>query len=238
MLKGSMPVFFSERKDYRMRQDLTYLVTLADFSGSMHRIRADMEGAYNAYLAEQAKLPGELRTSLYGFNAVYRLTDQMRRIKSTNVTCLYHNILAGDARPLVIAPSGDTPLYDALGQVIDSTGEFLAAIPESQRPGNVLFAVITDGEENASTRYRLEDVRQRVELQTNVYNWQFTFLGANMDAFAAAESIGICRGSTLAYNSNRGSIQAMSASLHANTTRLRKGEQFVYTDQERQSTQV
>jgi hypothetical protein len=79
-------------------------------------------------------------------------------------------------------PRGGTPLLDALGQTIDSTGRALAAIPEANRPNKVVFVVITDGQENSSHQHTKTSVKERIDHQSSRYNWQFVFLGANQDA--------------------------------------------------------
>jgi len=88
-------------------------------------------------------------------------------------------------------PRGSTPLLDALGQTIDSTGRTLAAIPEANRPDKVVFVVITDGQENASHHFTKTRVKEMIDHQTGKYNWQFVYLGANQDAFAEAGAVGI-----------------------------------------------
>jgi len=76
-----------------------------------------------------------------------------------------------------------------------------------------------------------------IERQQREYNWQFTFLGANIDAFSEASSIGISAISTVPYDVNK-SINTYNC-LSSNVTRMRNSamvgdvvENF-YTDDER-----
>jgi hypothetical protein len=55
----------------------------------------------------------------------------------------------------------------------------------------VIVAILTDGEENASQKYDLKDVRERIRRQREVYQWEFVFLAANQDAFREAEKLAI-----------------------------------------------
>ena len=48
-----------------------------------------------------------------------------------------------------------------------------------------------DGLENASVEFSREQVREMIERQQTHYDWQFTYLGANQDAFAEAGGMGI-----------------------------------------------
>lgn len=62
---------------------------------------------------------------------------------------------------------------------------------EEDRPENVLMVIITDGFENASRKFSSSDVKERIKHQTEKYNWEFQYLAANQDAFAAGSAMGI-----------------------------------------------
>jgi hypothetical protein len=51
--------------------------------------------------------------------------------------------------------------------------------------------VVTDGQENASKEFSKARVKKMIQRQQTEYNWQFTFLGADQDAFAEAGGLGI-----------------------------------------------
>ncbi|WP_311774002.1 hypothetical protein [Metabacillus elymi] len=55
----------------------------------------------------------------------------------------------------------------------------------------MIFVITTDGLENASREFTYEKVKQLIAQQKEKYNWEFIFLGANMDAAAEAGNIGI-----------------------------------------------
>jgi hypothetical protein len=78
-----------------------------------------------------------------------------------------------------------------MGKTINDIGLKLYNTVENERPCKVIFFIITDGEENASSEYKNEKIKKMVELQKNAYSWEFIFLGANIDSFTAAHSIGI-----------------------------------------------
>ena len=88
-------------------------------------------------------------------------------------------------------PRGSTALLDAVGRAINETGDRLAKTPEQDRPGLVVFVIVTDGQENSSKEFSKARIKEMIDEQQKKYNWQFTFLGANQDAFAEAGGIGI-----------------------------------------------
>jgi hypothetical protein len=82
---------------------------------------------------------------------------------------------------------------------IDKLGEHLAGIPEAERPGQVIVAILTDGHENASRIFTWQQIAAKIRHQEQHYAWQFLFLGANQDAIATAAQMGIAAGNAATY---------------------------------------
>lgn len=160
-----------------MRKDLTDITVVLDRSGSMETIRADAEGGLHNFVEDQKKLPGEALYSLVQFDTSYEF--------------VHKGVPINDVQRHKLVPRGSTALLDAVGRAIVETGERLNGIAEDQRPGLVVFVIITDGEENSSREYSLAQLKKMIETQQSIYKWQFTFLGANQDAFAEAGGMGI-----------------------------------------------
>lgn len=138
-------------------------------------------------------------------------------------------------------PGNMTPLLDALGTAINETGADLAALPEDQRPSRVYVVVATDGLENASKEYSKDALRKLIEQQRNKYNWEFVFIGADIDSFSdkSAGGMGISRSSILNTNSSSpGAMAAAYASTSSAVTRSRKtGESVEYSTVERHAAE-
>ena len=116
-------------------------------------------------------------------------------------------------------PRGGTALNDAIAETVTAMD---TRIKEGEK---VLVVVMTDGYENSSVEYRGEEGRQRLSSLVKAYekrgNWTFSYLGANVDSYAEAASIGIPAGNTASYSTTYGSVQATSGSLSAVTSSLR-----------------
>jgi hypothetical protein len=120
----------------------------------------------------------------------------------TNYNLLHDRVNILQIKPITeneYKVGGSTALLDAVGKTINNIGLALSNTAEDDRPANVLFVIITDGEENASKEFTRDKVKEMVEHQTNVYKWEFIFLGANIDAFQSASGIGISRSKTANY---------------------------------------
>ena len=90
-------------------------------------------------------------------------------------------------------------------------------------PEHTIFVITTDGMENASRRYTKTEVKAMVERQKALYGWEFLFLGANMDAIAAAEDIGIRRDRAVKYVQDTVGMELNSRVLSDTIVSMRKG---------------
>jgi len=63
-------------------------------------------------------------------------------------------------------------------------------------------------------------IKKMIEHQQSVYHWQFTFLGANQDAFAEAGSIGMTAAGTANFAVNK--VNAAYRATSAKVARMRK----------------
>lgn len=174
------------------RRDLTHIYFLLDRSGSMQSIKADTEGGFAAFVDEQRTGPGGCRVTLAQFDDRYDV--------------VYRGVPIADVPGLVLEPRGSTALLDAMGKLITDAGAELAALPEDDRPGTVIVAVMTDGHENASREWTHPAIRSLVEQQTAKYSWQFLYLGADQDAIEVGASLGVGRDYAVTYG--RGKTRA------------------------------
>lgn len=166
-----------------------HITIILDRSGSMITVKDDTEGGLRAFLETQAEAPGTTTVSLHQFDDKY--------------DTVYDNKPLADVPPFTLRPRGATALLDAVGRTITTLGEHLDAKPETERPGEVVVVILTDGHENASTEYTHRQVKDLITQQQDTYGWTFVFLGADQDAFAASASMGIGRATTLSYSGTR-----------------------------------
>lgn len=176
--------------------DLTHIYAVLDRSGSMQSIKTDTEGGFNAFMAEQAKQPGTCKVTLAQFDTDYDI--------------VYQDILVTEVPPLELVPRGSTALLDAVGKTIVTAGESLAKLSEDDRPASVIFAILTDGHENASREYNWAQVKDMITTQRDQYSWLFKFFGADLDAVDVAANMGIAAQDAIHYTpQNVGSAFAL-----------------------------
>lgn len=161
-------------------KDATDITIILDKSGSMISTKNDVIGGFNGFLDKQKEVPGEATIGLVEFNE--------------RVNVKYTGLKLSDAPRLTVEnyqPGGNTALYDAVGTTIEAVGQRLAALPESERPNKVIVVVLTDGEENASMKYSLSAMNERISVQREQYNWQILFIGSTPEAIAASRHTSI-----------------------------------------------
>jgi Mg-chelatase subunit ChlD len=201
--------------------DYAAVAILVDRSGSMHAIKADAEGAINAFIADQVAQPGRCDVQITQFDDNYEVVSTMRP--------------ASETKPYVLDPRGTTALLDAIGRTVVTFGEALAAMPEEKRPGKVFVIVQTDGYENASREYSPGAVKEMVIRQTKDYGWQFIFLGASLDAVTVGQGMGFSAASSMHYSASAHGTQSVGETISRQVTNSRgTGKSVAFTDDERE----
>ena len=163
-----------------MKDNLTEIVFILDRSGSMGGLETDTIGGFNAMLERQKKAEGEALLSTLLFSNETEVLHDRADIRQVEPLSLQ------DYRV-----GGSTALLDAIGGAIRHIGNLHRETRPEERPAHTLFVITTDGQENASRRYGYAELKRLLERQKERYGWEFLFLGANMDAVAAASRFGI-----------------------------------------------
>lgn len=163
-----------------MNNNLTELVFILDRSGSMAGLEGDTIGGFNSLINKQKKEDGEACVSVILFDdysdVVY---DRVNIDKIEPMTDKQYYV------------RGCTALLDALGGAIDHVKNVHKYAREEDRPGKTIFVITTDGLENASSKYTVQEVKTLVSKMQEKFKWEFLFLGANMDAVEVAGRMGI-----------------------------------------------
>lgn len=163
-----------------MKNNLTEIVFILDRSGSMGHLVEDTIGGFNSFIETQKQEDGEALLTTVLFDDKYEV--------------LHNGVDIKTVKPMTTkeySARGMTALLDAIGKTINTVGDRLNKLEEDYKPSKVIFVITTDGQENQSREFTQAQIKKMIEHQTNTYNWQFLFLGANIDAVGTAQSFGI-----------------------------------------------
>lgn len=163
-----------------MKKNLTELVFVIDKSGSMSGLEKDTIGGFNSMIEKQKMEDGEVALTTVLFD------DNMQVLHDRADLDKVSKLTAKDYQP-----GGCTALLDALGKTIRHINKVQKSLPEDECPEKTMFIITTDGQENSSHEYSYEKIRKMIEKKQEKKQWEFLFLGANMDAISAAADIGI-----------------------------------------------
>lgn len=161
------------------RKEKKHIIVLLDETGSMSsRMRETIDG-YNKHLEQSKKDHPGARFTLTRFNSE-KIDNSIIDVEINKVNPL------DDYRP-----SAMTPLYDAIGKTMKFAEGY---------SGKVIFAIITDGEENYSREFEREQIFDKIR-EFEKKGWLFVYLGVNVDAWGQASSIGINPSMAVSYAS-------------------------------------
>ncbi|MFA6941095.1 MAG: vWA domain-containing protein [Clostridiaceae bacterium] len=198
-----------------MDMNLTEIIFLLDRSGSMSGLERDTIGGFNAFIEKQKDLEGKTTVTGVLFDDKYEI--------------LWNGVDADKARltDKEYYVRGCTALLDAVGKTILDVGFRLSKTSEDARPGKVIFVITTDGMENSSHEFTYEKVKELICHQQQRYNWEFIFLGANIDASREAGSIGIDKDSSFSFQASGEGVKCMYNSVCEEVAGRRKKKERV-----------
>ena len=155
-----------------------FINVVLDKSGSMCSIRDDTIGGYNTFVGDQKKDDDSVvMLSLTTFNTQVDRVHVAQDL--SQVEELDHNSYI---------PSGGTALFDAVASAIRDVEKAMQR--EDKKKAAVLMVILTDGQENSSTKTTKEQVGKMIKSKEDEGNWTFIFLGADLDNWVG-ESLGI-----------------------------------------------
>ena len=166
------------------------VVFLLDRSGSMSNCVNDTIGGYNSYLEEQRKNKNALVTTVLFDNEYEVLHDRTPINEVKNITEKEYFV------------RGCTALNDAIGKTILSL--------ERIDPKKVLFIITTDGLENASREFRKSDIKALIEKHSD---WNFLYIGANIDSYEEGQRLGIKKDNIANYEQSSSGVQKLFRSI-------------------------
>ena len=145
------------------------VVFILDKSGSMGGQEENTISSFNEYLEKEKKNTYETNITTVLFSDTYSILHDRIPVKKVKKLTNKDYFVGGC-----------TALYDALGNTINSM--------KQKDTDKVLFIIITDGYENASREYKKDDIKNLINKNKD---FEFIYVGADIDSYAAGSQIGI-----------------------------------------------
>ena len=162
------------------------LIFLIDKSGSMYGSEKDTIGGFNSFIDREKTKDANTKVTTILFDHVYEVLYKRKNIGEVDALAEneYH-------------VRGSTALLDAIGKTITSLNHEI--------DNDVLFVIMTDGMENSSVEFSKSQIKNMI----NNHNWEFLFIGADIDSYTEAGNIGIKRSRVSNYSKSRDGIEKM-----------------------------
>lgn len=211
-----------------MKMKKTEIVFILDKSGSMSGLESDTIGGYNAMLNKQQKERGEAIVTTVLFDNHYEIIHDRTNLKEIKSLTEKEYFVGGT-----------TALLDAVGITINKIVNATKNTKREYQPDKVMFVIITDGMENASREYDYKRIKAMIEKQKEKYNWEFIFLGANIDAVETAARFGINEDRAATYNAdsmgtqlNYSAVSNVISDIRMNKTVCKEWKEEIEADYE------
>lgn len=193
----------------KVNKNLTEVVFLLDRSGSMAGLERDTIGGFNGFVKRQSEAEGKTLVTTVLFDDRYEVLSQGAAAEEVKLTEKEYYV------------RGCTALLDAVGKSIVEVGHRLANTSEDQRPGSVIFAITTDGLENASCEFSYGKIKEMIKHQQEKYRWEFIFMGANIDVAQEADNLGISAENAYNFEATEEGVEMMYAKMCEAVTEIR-----------------
>ena len=157
------------------------VIFILDKSGSMSGSEESTISSFNEYLEKEKKNKFKTRITTILFSDDYHY--------------LHKGLDVSKVEPLTsddYYASGCTALYDAIGNSINYI--------DRCDTDKVMFIIITDGYENASKEFNNEKIRKMIK---NHSNYEFIYIGADIDSYSTGGSIGISKSNISNYKKDK-----------------------------------
>lgn len=173
------------------------IIFLLDKSGSMYGSEKDTIGGFNSIIKEQKSDEVQAKVTTILFDHEYEMLYKRKDLFDVD-----------ELTEKEYQVRGSTALLDAIGRTIITM--------QKEISGKVLFVITTDGRENSSAEFTKTQIKNLI---TNS-NWEFLYLGADIDSYGEAAGIGINQEHVANYRKTADGINEMYNSVSKATTML------------------
>jgi predicted transcriptional regulator len=174
----------------------------------MSGLESDTIGGFNGFIKKQCSLGRTFLTTVL-FDDKYEVIHNGVDASTVTLTDKEYST------------RGSTALLDAVAKTIIDVGYRLSHLNEDVHPSKVIFVITTDGLENSSKEFTYDKVKQMITRQQEACNWEFVFLGANIDVAKEIHKLGINPSMAFSYQSSSEGTDKMYSKVNNLVSEMR-----------------
>lgn len=103
-------------------------------------------------------------------------------------------------------PAFSTPLYDAIGDIIQRQLAYWEGVPTEEY--YVLVTILTDGRENSSVRFSADQIKELIK-KHEAQNWTFTYMGAHGEVSEEIQKIAMSAMNATRFNKSKSGFDSL-----------------------------
>lgn len=191
---------------------VSHVYLVLDETGSMEPFETQTVNGLNEYVNSLAE------------SSVFYL----KKFNSARTRVLYDGVPISKVKRFTAKdykPAACTNLYDSIIESINELADKVGPLDK------VIFSIITDGDDNESSK-SAKDVKKAI---ADHENWEFVFLGANIDTAKTAKSFGINLDNVSSYSQNNTEAVFRNEGIRGSSYTAGKTKSMALTAQDRTS---
>lgn len=174
------------------------LIFIMDRSGSMMGSQKDTIGGFNSFIQQEIKKELDTRVTTILFDNEYEILYKRKPI---------HEVKELTEKEYWVR--GTTALLDAIGKTINTL--------DKEIDNKTLVVIMTDGYENASREY----TKQQIQNLIANHNWEFIYIGADIDSYSEAANYGFKRSRIANYRKSKQGVKDAYTSINSAVNYMR-----------------
>ena len=174
------------------------LIFIMDRSGSMMGSQKDTIGGFNSFIQQEIKKELDTRVTTVLFDNEYEILYKRKPI---------HEVKELTEKEYWVR--GTTALLDAIGKTINTL--------DKEIDNKTLVVIMTDGYENASREY----TKQQIQNLIANHNWEFIYIGADIDSYSEAANYGFKKSRIANYKKSEQGVKDAYTSINSAVNYMR-----------------
>jgi hypothetical protein len=143
-------------------------------------------------------------------------------------------------------PYGPTALIPSFARMIRIVGSRLNDMREEDRPGKIIFILLSDGKQTTGhlknrcsddapyeNNKGFQNLKYLIEEHENIWKWEFMFMGTNFDSISTGKKLGLTKSKCINFATSDNGIQNVMKCVSKNISKIKQNDLSGFDDIDR-----